>query len=716
MPLLSWNGPIIDVEQAGEQVAIPEQPRETAGATMRLVVDYVRRAAGEDGVRRMLELAGEQRPLSVLEDERVWSSYAAKVALFAAAAEVTGQPDVGRRIGEGALESSVGGSLKLLLGLVGSPAQLVRGIARVNNKFSTAADMTALSSEPTSAVIRYQVREGYPPHLQDCSYTMGLLTQVPRVFGLPPADVVHEVCQVEGADACLYLLRWRERPSRFRRRRVEAAGPTAGLAPSVVSARLRDLQATVAELVAGRSVEEVLTVVTEHARAAVGAQRFLLVTRLDEGRPPRINADGFRAEDAERAAALLLADREPVTGGHALVVPVRSMTRDYGRLAAFGRTAFFEHEHDLLRSYASLAATALDAITALDVARDRQRIAEVLLDFARSLLGTRDTLDVAAATASAARSLVDADAATVLLYDDVASALRVIASCGWPVQLQPDVDAFTIQAEDTEELGELLRHPDDTRVYDRDTADPWIRKALEAFDTAQIVATPLRSTERLWGLTLTCWREGHTLTDPGRVFERLSGLADQAVAALDRAALTEQVHRQATEDMLTGLANRRAFTDRLERLLGQRDRTGVAAGVIFLDLDKFKEVNDRLGHGEGDALLCVVARRLRALVRAEDLVARIGGDEFTVLLPAVRDHDALAQAAKRIVDAFREPIEVGGTVVETHPSVGAVLVTPAHATVSEVLRHADTAMYAAKHAGGDRYDLYGADGDDAVAR
>ncbi|MGZ4494736.1 MAG: diguanylate cyclase domain-containing protein, partial [Nocardioides sp.] len=536
-----------------------------------------------------------------------------------------------------------------------------------------------------------------------------------RVFGLPPADVVHEVCQVDGADACLYLLRWRERPSRFRRR-VEPAGPVAGLAPSVVSARLRDLQATVAELVAGRSVEEVLAVVTEHARAAVGAQRFLLATRLDEDRPPRINADGFLADDAERTAALLLADREPETGEHALVVPVRSMTRDYGRLAAFGRTAFFEHEHDLLRSYASLAATALDAITALDVARDRQRIAEVLLDFARSLLRTRDTHDVATTTASAARSLVDADAATVLLFDDAARALRVIASCGWPAQLQPEVDAFTIQAEDTEELVELLRHPDDARVYDRDTADPWIRKVLEAFDTAQIVATPLRSAERLWGLALTCWREDRTLTDPGRLFDRLSGLADQAVAALDRAALTEQVHRQATEDMLTGLANRRAFTDRLERLLVQRDRTGAAAGVIFLDLDKFKEVNDRFGHAEGDALLCVVAQRLRALVRAEDLVARIGGDEFTVLLPAVRDDNALAQAAQRIVNTFREPIEVGGTVVETHPSVGAVLVSPAHATVSEVLRHADTAMYAAKHAGGDRYDLYGAASDDSVAR
>ncbi len=684
-----------------------EQPRETAGTTMRLIVDYVRRAEGPDGVRRMLSLAGERRPLEVLEDERVWSSYAAKVALMEAAAKVTGQPDVARRIGEGALDTQVGASLKLLIGLVGSPAQLIRGIARVNNKFSTAADMAALSSTPTSALIRYRVRDGYLPSRHDCGYTMGLLSRVPAIFGLPPATVVHDDCQVEGADACLYALRWQTRSSRLRLRRQQPSQAGAGLSAAAVGRRLRDLQETVAELVAGRSVDEVLEVVTEHARTAVGAQRFLLVTTVDPGRPPRIHADGFAAGDADRAAALLLADEAPQTGEQAIVAPVRSMTRDYGRLAAFGRTAFLDHEHDLLRSYASLAATALDAITALDEARDRQRVAEVLLRFARALLETRDRADVARTSAEAALSLVAADAATILLRDDAEGVLRVIGSAGWPEDLLPDVAEFVIRPEDTAELGDLLAHPDQARVYERGGSDAFIDDVLARFRVSRVVAMPLRSAARLWGVVLTAWQADTDLLVEQRLFARLSGLADQAVAALERAELTEQVHRQATVDPLTGVANRLAFTTRLEqRLAGGAGGGDPAAGVVFLDLDGFKAVNDTLGHAAGDELLCDVARRLQDLVRTDDLVARLGGDEFTILLPVVADRSALADCADRIVRAFDAPVLLAGRPVAARPSVGAVLVSPAHSSVSDVLRHADEAMYAAKKAGGNRYVVH----------
>jgi diguanylate cyclase (GGDEF)-like protein len=683
-----------------------EQPRETAGTTMRLVVDYVRRARGEDGVRQMLALAGEERPLSVLEDERVWSSYDAKVALMDAAAVVTGQPDVARRVGESALESQVGSSLKLLIGLVGSPAQLIRGIARVNNKFSTAADMTAVSSDATSALIRYRVRDGYEPSRHDCGYTMGLLSQVPKIFGLPAASVVHKVCQVEGADACLYALRWQTMTGRFRRLRGERSKPVTGLSAATMGQRLRDLQETVAELVAGRSVDEVLNVVAEHARTAVGAQRFLLATRLDDDRPARIHADGFPDADAAPLAELLLADEQPDTDEHVIVAPVRSMSRDYGRLAAFARSAFLDHEQDLLRSYASLAATALDAITALDEARDRQHVAEVLLRFARALLETRDRVDVADTTAQAALSLVNAHAATVLLYDEGRDALATVGSAGWSEQLQPLVDNFVIEPRDTVELADLLANPDQPRVYDHDSEDPFIRRVLEGFGTSQVVAMPLRSAARLWGVVITAWRDEAERPTVQRLFARLSGLADQAVAALERAELTEQVHRQATVDTLTGVANRLAFTDRLDQCLADRTVVSVPAGVIFLDLDKFKSVNDTLGHNAGDELLTAVARRLRELVRTDDLVARLGGDEFTILLPSVQGPDELADCAARILTAFEEPVPLDGTLVHPRPSVGAVLVEPSHASVSDVLRQADAAMYAAKKAGGNRFVVY----------
>ncbi len=129
-----------------------------------------------------------------------------------------------------------------------------------------------------------------------------------------------------------------------------------------------------------------------------------------------------------------------------------------------------------------------------------------------------------------------------------------------------------------------------------------------------------------------------------------------------------------------------------------------------MDLDRFKSVNDTLGHAAGDELLCTVGRRLREMTRAEDLVARIGGDEFTLLLPAVRGRSDLEDFADRIRAALAEPVTIEGQQVETPPSVGALLLSPAYTSVRDVLRAADAAMYAAKKGGGNSYVL--ADGPD----
>jgi len=696
----------VEVEQSREAREAREaretrETRETAGVTMRLIVDHVRRTCGEDGVRRLLEEAGETRPLEVLEDEGVWSSYDAKVRLFEAAAHVTGQPDVARRIGEGALASSVGGSVKLLIGMVGSPAQVVRGISRAHGKFSTAAEMRALAVEADSAVVRYRVDDGYAPSVHDCGYTVGLLSQVPVLFGLPPATVRHDVCQVRGADACLYALSWQRRGGRLRRRSRDGSR---GTSSAVVLQRLRDLQETVAELVTDRSVDEVLNAVTVRARSTVGAQRFLLVARVDGG-APRVHADGFTAAEADAVADQLLAGEQPAVEGHVIVAPVRSVARDYGRLAAFGPEAFYDHEEELLRSYAALAATALDAVTALDEVRDRGRFSEVLLGFARELLRAHGIAEVAEATARAALDVADADSATVLLVDPADATLRTAGQAGWPEQFRELVAAVTVRPQDTPEMADLTEHPEEPRVYDRTTEDPFIGQVLDAFETEQMVVVPLWSGRRLWGIVIAAWAsEAPRVTETLTV--RLAGLADQAVTAFDRAELAEQVHHQATVDPLTGLANRRAFTDALQHVLAGADplvEHPASAAVVFVDLDRFKEVNDSLGHDAGDELLVTVARRLTGLVRTDDLVARLGGDEFTVLLRSVGSDGELAEVASRVCDALAEPVVLDGTAVETPPSVGAVRLGSTHTAVRDVLRDADAAMYAAKKSGGRRF-------------
>jgi diguanylate cyclase (GGDEF)-like protein len=173
----------------------------------------------------------------------------------------------------------------------------------------------------------------------------------------------------------------------------------------------------------------------------------------------------------------------------------------------------------------------------------------------------------------------------------------------------------------------------------------------------------------------------------------------QTTIGLDKTELLQQVQLQARTDPLTGLTNRRRF---LEVLEGEQVRVTTqtrAAGLLFLDLDGFKQVNDSLGHAAGDALLVEVAARIAGCLGPDDTLARLGGDEFTVLSPAVATVDDLTALARRVLAATDAPCEVEGRPVVVRPSVGAVLVR-AGGRADEALKAADEAMYAAKACGG----------------
>ncbi len=164
-----------------------------------------------------------------------------------------------------------------------------------------------------------------------------------------------------------------------------------------------------------------------------------------------------------------------------------------------------------------------------------------------------------------------------------------------------------------------------------------------------------------------------------------------------------QLEHHATHDPLTGLLNRRMLLDSLEAALGRADRASTSIALLFIDLDGFKEVNDALGHAEGDLVLRTVADRLRGACRAHDIVARLGGDEFIVVCEGLTSAEDVDTVARRIVGELSLPLTGAATGLRVPASVGVVTSVGADASAETLLRRADEAMYQAKSAGGSRW-------------
>ncbi len=228
----------------------------------------------------------------------------------------------------------------------------------------------------------------------------------------------------------------------------------------------------------------------------------------------------------------------------------------------------------------------------------------------------------------------------------------------------------------------------------------------------QGIVTLLRSGQEVFGVLLIADRVGDVETFTETDAELIGALGVQAGALLELDRLQDtltqleelqaQLEHAAAHDPLTGVANRRLFADQLEARIAE----GTVAGILFIDLDGFKEINDTLGHAAGDEVLTKVADRLTGCVRAEDLVARLGGDEFAVLLA---DHgiDTMEAVAARLLDVLGAPLAVSGKYLRVAASIGIAAVEDvAEPTVSELLRRADWAMYQAKSSGKGRAVRY----------
>jgi diguanylate cyclase (GGDEF)-like protein/PAS domain S-box-containing protein len=309
----------------------------------------------------------------------------------------------------------------------------------------------------------------------------------------------------------------------------------------------------------------------------------------------------------------------------------------------------------------------------------------------------RDEADHAAAALS--------DAARVRLYDQALNHARIGA---WECELETERLTWTPGVHDIfgYPIGNPLRRTNIVDLYIDESRRNMELARAEVIRTGRAVTldTEIRTWrgERRW-MRLSI----NTVGNNGRP-RRIFG-AKQDITS-DREAL-ESLRRQAETDPLTGLANRSVFQARYREVVGDSLNHGFASALVLIDLDRFKDLNDTLGHSAGDACLCEVAQRLERAFHKAGLVARLGGDEFAIILHAPTDPARIAHVLQQTVVMLSRPLFWNGLRLEVGASIGVALVgRPHRRRITELFAEADIALYDAKAAGRNKVHLFGDEG------
>lgn len=649
---------------------------------------------GQDAVEAVLRRAGSPRTRAFLECEENWVSLDEAVALFESCVAVTGDPYFPRKIGEATVRQHAGTAVSTLLRSLGSPEAVLDAIATASSKLSTVTEMESLENEPGRAVVRAAAKSGFGRHPLHCQWTAGLMSQPPVLFGLPPATVVEETCQADGAPECRYVVTW------------DAEAAAAGADPQqrvtaleaqllALQERLRGVFATAGDLLSVEEIDIVLARIVERAAQTVRAPRYILAVRARPDAELRIFSDGVEDDEARAIAEVALADR-PIGGHTALAADVTSNRRSYGRLIALYREgwSFFPQEQELLALYAKHAAAVLDMATALEESARRHEHVSALLELSQALARGGTSREVAEALAETVPSITNCDRVSVWLWEPDTGCLRFTTG-------GPDVDPGSrplledrgVTPAESPAVAQMRDDPGPL-FFDNDTLDPFIGPVMARLGLKRLAAVPIVARDELVGVVTAAVREHpeRLRQSPGLV-ARLTGIAALAAPAIQNGRLIDELRHQAAHDPLTGLANRAGFSRRMAAAL---DADEDELALLFVDLNGFKQINDAYGHEAGDELLRAAAGRLGRVIREGDSVARLGGDEFAIILAGISADDEVSAVARRVREVLARPFAIAGNVVTISGSVGEARF-PAHGRdVDALLRHADAAMYREK--------------------
>lgn len=663
---------------------------------------HVRAAAGERAVEQVLSDAGEQRTASELQDPNGWSTYAEGLALFTAAARVLDDPDVGRKAGMEVVRRYAGSEVITLLRSLGSPAEILRVYPAIQAKQSTVtrAEVIDVGHDHGSVGVTTS-----PPIIRDrlfCDYTAGALSQLPVLFGMAPASVDEPECQTLDSDRCVFEVRWDPASAMAAPSDVEHQLTFLRNQVALLTTRFESLEAVAKELSSAQEVDAVLATITRHAGVAVRAPRYLLAVRLPGEADLRVHHVGFAESEARAVAEEVLTSCDDQVGSK-LIVDVASARTRFGRLAAFYPHGydFMPQERSLLLAYADHAAAALETVSALHESRERNATLSALLSLGRSLAEVATRQELAEQVASTTPDVVDCPVAHVLLWDPEDAILVRTASRGPSTMTSAGTLPHGLRGERLP--SRMLEFAGPVSVSS--SSDPVVRGVLEltGLDRALVVSLTTRN-EFIGVLVVGPVTRPEGWTEVTR--ERLAGIASLASTALGGLTLLDEVRYQAFHDSTTNLPNTRLFEDRISQAITSGRRTGTRHGFLFIDLDRFKMINDSHGHKMGDDVIRAVATRLTDCVRDADTVARVGGDEFAVLISDLREEEDAATIARKIVDALERPFTVRGMTLAIGASVGITIFPVGMDTYDTILSRADSAMYEAKSRGRGQYRFF----------
>jgi diguanylate cyclase (GGDEF)-like protein len=454
-------------------------------------------------------------------------------------------------------------------------------------------------------------------------------------------------------------------------------------------------------------------------RAAESVESEVAAVVLDG----RIGASiGFPADNVPENLLLAIA-----AGEHPLelpgIGPASTLTVELGHdldgaliIARAGAEPFSSEDRGLLRGMARVLALALRMLRLLEAERlareaseakteeivERQRLLEGLAEVQRLITQRAPLQEVLDAITACVTGIIGDEMIGIRLIDSDDPTMMTAVSTGGV-----DADQVDRVARTTVETGAGGMAITEDRlvvIEDYPSSKAAIRSLVEFGLQAAMAAPVYREGAVAGSLTVGSKRPGRRYSQTERA--ALLAFAEHTTLAITDAERTRQILHSALHDGLTGLPNRALFLDRLQQRLAPRRRAPSRTAVLFLDLDQLKYINDSLGHLVGDQVLIGVAARLAKTIRTDDTVARISGDEFAVLLTDVASETEARLVAERVLEAVREPFNVGGRTLVVSVSVGVRFARRDEHDAQDLMRGADLAMYEAKASGRGRVGVY----------